>query len=59
MSPWNCPPTRFPMVPVDSSAARIPFPGAMMRCAVSINSSAYLPAYALPEFRLAIAAYLR
>lgn len=30
---------RFPMVPVDSSAARIPFPGVPMYAALAMSSS--------------------
>ena len=33
---------RLPMVPDDSSAARMPLPGAAMAAAVALSSSAYL-----------------
>lgn len=39
---------RLPTVPVDSSAARMPFPGATMARAVATSSSAYLLANELP-----------
>lgn len=49
--------TLLPMVPVLSSAARIPLPGATIARAFLINSSAYLFGNAFPtgSMRLAIA----
>ena len=41
--------TLFPTVPVDSSAASMPFPALASRLAVAISSSAYLPVYAFPS----------